>query len=70
MKAENAEVREDPTEVASENIPEDAAVVEATESACPIVPVPGKQGGLGEGVAWWAVPHPPDPAPCMGLGSQ
>ena len=69
MKAEYAKEHEELAEVASEDTPEDAAVhVENTESASPVVPGPGKQGGLG--VAWWAPPHPPDPAPCVGLGYQ
>ena len=71
MKAEDAKVKEGPTEIPRDDTPEDAAVdVEDTESACPIVPGPSNQGGLWEGVSWWALPHPPDPAPCVGLGSQ
>ena len=39
--------------------------MKADNSSCPIVPSPDKQEGLGEGIAWWALPHPLDPAPCM-----
>ena len=53
MKAEDAKVKEGPTEIPRDDTPEDAAVdVEDTESACPIVPGPGKHGGWGRGVAW------------------
>ena len=66
MKADNAEVTEEPAEIIRDDTLEDAAVdVEDTESSCPIVPGPDKQEGLGEGIAWWALPHPLDPAPCM-----
>ena len=52
-----------------EDTPEDEAVdVENTESASPVDTGPSKQGGLGRGVAWWALPHPPHTPPCLGQG--
>ena len=73
LKAEDVEVTEEPAEIPRDDTPKDTAVdVEDTESACPIVPCPGKQGGLVEGgcLVGTATSAVPSPLPWSGVPTE